>query len=54
MVKNSWITNLADHLVGPHRAAGPGPHPDGFRVSPRMEPPPPPWATCARAQSPSE
>ena len=31
------------HRVRPLGAGGPGPRPDGFWISPRMEAPPPPW-----------
>lgn len=37
-----------------HPEAGcPGPCPDGFWISPRLETPQAPWATCAGARAPS-
>ena len=40
--------------AGPPTAGCPGPCPDGFWISPRMETPQPPWVTFASAQSPSQ
>lgn len=48
------ITWSAFPQAGPCRASCPGPCPDSFLVSPRMENPSPPWATCASAWSPSQ
>ena len=38
----------------PPRASFSGLCPHGFWISPRMEAPQPPWATCSSAQSPSQ
>ena len=39
--------------AGPPRRSCPQSCPNNFRISPRMESPPAPWATCSSAQSPS-